>query len=53
MGRGNPKNLVKAHGNERMKQTKDAQRYKWAEEAKGTKWIGPAGMLGSKGQKKE
>ena len=36
-----------------MKQVKDAQGTKWAEEAQGTEWMGPAGMLGSKEQKKE
>ena len=36
-----------------MKQVNDAQRMKWVEEAQGTEWIGPAGMLGSKDQKKE
>ena len=36
-----------------MKRAKDAQRKKWAKEAQGTKWIGLAGMLGSKDLKKE
>ena len=36
-----------------MKWAKDSQRTKWAEEAQGTEWINPAGIMGSKDQKKE
>ena len=36
-----------------MKWAEDVQRMKWAKKALGMEWIGPAGMLGSKDQKKE
>ena len=36
-----------------MKWAKDSQRTKWVEEAQGTEWINPAGIMGSKDQKKE
>ena len=29
------------------------QRMKWTEEAQGTKWVGPVGILGNKDQKKK
>ena len=53
MGKGSPKDLGQAQGNERGRKewngprVKDAQRMKWAEEAQGVKWTSLARMLGS------